>query len=156
MVINEFKTGGSEYIREKILEAIADESRTATITGFWDITEPVRIPSNMTIVLENCHLRVATGCFTNIFVNENFNTDFGRTLAGVNKNITIKGKGYAILDGNEEWNGLSERTQKKDGFPEVYKNNLILFTNVDGFSVSGIECRNQGWWAMNYYYCSNG
>ena len=156
MAINDFKAGGNAYINEKIAAAIKNESRTATITGFWDITEPVRLPSNFTIVLENCYLRVATGHFTNIFVNESFNTEKGRTPAGVDKNISIKGKGFAILDGNEDFNGLSERTQKKNGFPEVYKNNLILFTNVEGFYVSNIECRNQGWWAMNFYYSSYG
>lgn len=156
MAINEFKKDGSKYISEKIAEAIKNGSRTATITGFWDIDEPVRLPSDICIVLENCHLRVATGAFTNIFVNEKFNTELGRTPDGKDRNITIKGKGFAILDGNEEYNGLSERTQKKNGFPEVYKNNLIIFTNVDGFSVSDIECRNQGWWAMNFYYSSNG
>lgn len=156
MALNEFKRGGSDYVREKINEAIENGSRTAYITGFWDIESAVRIPQNMTIVLENCHLRVATGAFTNIFVNEKFNTELGRTPDGKDRNITIKGKGFAILDGNEEYNGLSERTQKKNGFPEVYKNNLILFTNVDGFTVTDIECRNQGWWAMNFYYSSNG
>jgi len=156
MAINDFKAGGSAYITEEIAKAIADESRTATITGFWDITEPVRIPSNFTLVLENCHLRVATGVYSNIFQNENFNTDLGRTLAGADKNISIKGKGYAILDGNEDYNGLSERTQNKNGLPAIWHNNILNFGNVDGFSISGIQVRNQGWWALTFWCCRNG
>ena len=156
MAINDFKIGGSEYIQEKIKAAVENESRTATITGFWDITTPVRIPSNFTVVLENCHLRVATGCFTNIFVNENFNTELGRTLAGTNKNISVKGKGFAILDGNEDFNGLSERSQNKNGLPAIWNNNLLNFGNVDGFWVSGLQVRNQGWWALTFWGCRNG
>ena len=52
-MLNEFKKGGSAYISEKIREAIANESRTATITGFWDIDSPVKLPSDICIVLEN-------------------------------------------------------------------------------------------------------
>lgn len=33
---------------------------------------------------------------------------------------------------------------------------MILFTNVDGFEISGISCHNQRWWATNFVYCSNG
>ena len=156
MAINEFKKGGSEYVAEEIKKAIADESRTATITGFWDIETPIRIPSNMTLVLENCHLRVATGVYSNIFQSENFNTENGNTLAGASKNITIKGKGFAILDGNEEYNGLSERTQNKNGLPPIWNNNLLNFGNVDGFYISGLQIRNQGWWALTFWGCRNG
>ena len=155
-MLNEFKKGGSAYISEKIREAIANESRTATITGFWDIDSPVKLPSDICIVLENCHLRVATGVYSNIFQSENFNTEGGNTLAGACKNITVKGKGFAILDGNEEYNGLSERTQNKNGLPPIWYNNLLNFGNVDGFYVSGLQVRNQGWWALSFWGCRNG
>jgi hypothetical protein len=32
----------------------------------------------------------------------------------------------------------------------------VLFTNVDGFKIAGISCRNQRWWALNFIYCANG
>jgi hypothetical protein len=40
--------------------------------------------------------------------------------------------------------------------PPIWKNNLILFTNVDGFKIADISCHNQRWWAINLYYCANG
>lgn len=150
-----FKTDGSRYIASLIENAVADGSRTATVSGNWIIDEAVRIPSNFTLILEDCHLRLADGSYTNIFVNEHHGTELGRTVAGRDRNITIIGRGEAILDGGE-YNGLSERNYSKDGLPPIWKNNLLLFTNVEGFKVSDLHCRNQRWWALNFIYCAHG
>lgn len=151
----EFLKDGNAYISSKIAEAIKNESRTATISGKWEICEAIRLPSDFTLILEDAHLRMADGVYSNMFVNENHETELGKTIAGTNRNISILGRGEAILDGGK-YNGLSEKSQCKDGLPPVWKNNLLLFTNVDGFRVSGISCRNQGWWALNFIYCANG
>jgi hypothetical protein len=150
-----FNPNGSEYIASLIAAAVADESRTATVSGNWTIDSEVRIPSNFTLILEDCHLRLAYGSYTNIFVNEHHDTELGRTVAGRDRNITIIGRGEAILDGGE-YNGLSERNHSKDGLPPIWKNNLVLFTNVEGFKVEGLICRNQRWWALNFIYCAHG
>ena len=150
-----FQVGGHDYIVAKINEAIADESRTAVISGNWEIDEAVRIPSNFTLILENCYLRLKDGSYTNVFVNEHNDTDLGRTVAGTDRNISIIGRGEAVLDGGK-YNGLSEKNHSRDGLPSIYKNNLILFSNVDGFKVSGLSCFNQRWWALNFLYCRNG
>ena len=155
MSTNTFNPNGTEYIRSLIAEAVENGSRTATVTGSFIISETIRLPSYFTLILENCHLKQADGCFDNIFVNEHHGTELGRTPEGTDRCITIIGKGVAILDGGE-YNGLSERNHSKDGRPPIWKNNLILFTNVDGFSISGLSCRNQRWWALNFVYCANG
>ena len=153
--MNNFNKGGSKYISSLIAAAVADESRTATVSGNWIIDEAVRIPSNFTLILEDCHLRLADGSYTNMFVNEHHGTDVGNTVEGTDRNISIIGRGSAILDGGK-YNGLSEKNHSRDGLPHIRKNNLLLFTNVDGFKISGITCRNQRWWALNFVYCSNG
>lgn len=150
-----FNSGGSKYITSKIDEAVQNKSRTAIISGNWIIDEAVYLPSNFTLILEQCHLIMADGCFSNMFVNEHHNTEVGRTVDGTDCNISILGRGEAVLDGGK-YNGLSEKTQNQNGFPPVWKNNLILFTNVSGFKIDGITCRNQRWWALNFIYCSNG
>ena len=155
MTTKDFLKGGSEYVNGKIAEAVLNGSRTATVSGCWEIEEAVRLPSNFTLIIENCHLKMADGVFSNMFVNENHDTDIGVSTDGTNRNISIIGRGEAILDGGV-YNGLSERNSNKDGMPPIYKNNLVLFTNVDGFSISGIHCKNQRWWALNFIYCSNG
>lgn len=150
-----FNPNGTEYITGLIAEAVQNGSRKATVRGNFIINSAIRIPSSFTLILENCHLRMADGCFSNLFVNEHHGTDTGKTSEGTDKGISLIGRGKAILDGGE-YNGLSEKTQIKNGLPPIWKNNLILFTNVDGFEISGISCRNQRWWALNFIYCSHG
>ena len=150
-----FAENGSAYIASKIREGIENESRTATIRGNWEIREAIRLPSCFTLILEDCHLCMAEGVYSNMFVNENHGTAIGKTVDGTDRSIHLIGRGRAILDGGK-YNGLSEKTQLQRGLPPIWKNNLLLFTNVDGFRVDGISCRNQRWWALNFVYCSNG
>ena len=137
-----------------INEAVRDGSRKATVKGNWEIEREIRIPDDFTLYLTDCHLKMADGVFSNMFVNENQHTELGRTVAGTNRNIKIIGNKNAILDGGT-YNGLSEFTTKDMGIP-MWRNNVILFTNVDGFEITGIHVRNQRWWALNFVYCRNG
>lgn len=150
-----FKQNGSEYIQGLINGAVLSECRTAKVSGNYEIDKEIRLPSNFTLILEDCHLRLADGSYTNVFVNEHNETEIGRTAAGTDRNISIIGRGKAILDGGE-YNGLGEKTPPKERKAPLYKNNLILFTNVCGFKISGISCVNQRWWALNFIYCSYG
>lgn len=102
----------------------------------------MRIPSDFTLILADCHLRMADGVYSNMFVNQNHDTELGGTLEGTDHNIAILGKGRAILDGGN-YNGLSEKTHSKEGRPHVTKNCLVLFSNVDGVTVRNIACHNQ-------------
>lgn len=150
-----FKKDGSEYISALISDGVKNGTRIATVSGSYEIDKPVRIPSDFTVILDNCHLRLADGVFSNIFLNEHFGTDIGKTKSGTDRNIKIIGRGKAILDGGN-YNGLSEKTQMKDGFPPVWNNNLILFSNVDGFEIRRIYACEQRWWAFCFLYCANG
>ena len=150
-----FQKHGSEHINSLLQAAIQNGSHTATVSGYWEIDTAIRLPSNFTLILQDCHLRMADGCFSNMFINEHHGTKIGRTVDGTDRNISLIGKGFAILDGGR-YNGLSESTQQKNGFPPIWKNNLVLFTNTDGFRIDGIHCRNQRWWALNFIYCAHG
>ena len=66
MMAKEFLAGGTAYVKEKINEAIANESRTATISGCWEIESEIRLPSNFTLILKDCHLKLADKTFCNI------------------------------------------------------------------------------------------
>lgn len=150
-----FQPAAAAYIQQRIAAACEDGSRTLTLTGNYEIEAPIRLPSDFTLTLDNCHLRMADGTFCNMLVNEHCRTEEGRTLAGTDRNIRILGVGKAILDGGE-YNGLSERNSCKDGMPHISHNNLLLFTNVDGFEIRNLHLRDQRWWAMNFIYSRNG
>ena len=150
-----FKKGGSSYIQGLIREAVASGRRTATVSGNWEIDEAIRLPSNITVILENAHLRLADGSHCNVFTNEHNETEIGNTTDGTDRNISIIGRGEAILDGGN-MNDVHERVPVAERTAPIWKNNLILFTNVNGFKISGLSCINQRWWAINFIYCRNG
>lgn len=153
--MDSFRKGGTDYINALIKEAIDNGSRTARVSGEWEIDEAVRLPSNFTIILEDCHLRLADGSYTNIFVNEHNETELGNTTDGTDMNISVIGRGKAILDGGN-MNDVHEKVPAAERKAPIYKNNLLLFTNVSGFKISGVRCINQRWWALNFIYCRNG
>ncbi len=124
----------------------------------WIIDVAILLPSDIQIVLDNCHLVQATGCFDNVFRNENYyNDEICRTLAGEQRNIHITGIGNALIDGGVH-NGITEENHKRTdpNLPHVYVNNMILFHNVDSFSITGLHIKDQRWWAMHMQYCTNG
>lgn len=146
---------GSDTIQSLVDAAAQSGRRCAYVSGRYEIDKAIRLPSHFTIILENCYLRLADGCYSNIFVNEHNETELGKTPEGTDHNISIIGRGEAILDGGEH-NGLCEKTPLDQRPAPLYKNNLILFTNVDGFKICGLRCIHQRWWALNFIYCRNG
>ena len=150
-----FQKNGADYIQRQIDISVLAGHHQLTISGNYEIEKTILLPSDFTLVLDDCHLRMADGTFCNMFNNQNGLTEKGRTPEGTDHNICIEGRGRAILDGGR-YNGLSERNSHKDGNPHISVNNLLLFVNVDGFRVSGLHVRNQRWWALNFIYCRNG
>lgn len=150
-----FVKNGGEIIQKIIDTARKDGINKACISGNYEIEKTILLPSGFYLILENCHLRLADNTFCNLITNENCRTEIGRTKAGTDRNITIEGRGTAILDGGN-YNGLGERNSGKDGMPNISVNNTLLFANVDGFKISGLSFRYQRWWAMNFLFCSHG
>ena len=150
-----FMKNGAADIGRLIQIGIDNGTRRTIIKGDWEIECAVRVPSDFTLILDSCHLKMAEGVFDNMFVNEHYGTEEGKTVEGTDRNISIIGRGNVILDGGE-FNGLSEKTQRKDGMPPVYKNHIILFNNVDGFEIKNLTIHNMSHWAMDFIYCANG
>lgn len=121
----------------------------------WEIDETIYLPSHMTVVIDNAHLRMADGVMCRMFCNSEVDSEFGKTQAGEQKNIHIIGIGEALLDGGMP-NGLNEFTSRKNGFPRVQENLTIHFHNVDGFSVEHLHIRDQRWWAMEFVFSRHG
>lgn len=150
-----FNKNGTEYICGLIKDGVKNKTNTATVRGNWEISEAILLPSDFTLILENCHLRMGDGTFDNIFRNEHCGDVLTTTAGKGNKNIKIIGKGEAILDGGK-YNGLCEKNARTEGRPNMYVNNLLLFVNVEGFEIRNLHCRNQRWWALDFIFCSDG
>ena len=106
-----------------------------TGTDVWTIEKTILLPSDITIILDSCHLRLADDVYENIFRNENAYEEIGKTAEGTQHDIYIIGRGNAVLDGGRH-NGVFEQTWRKLGLPHPRTGNLILLVNVDGYTLS--------------------
>ena len=121
----------------------------------WIIDKSLLLPSDVTVILDDCHLILKKGVYENIFRNKNMYTDISTKPEGKQRNIRIIGEGDAILDGGEG-NDLTEATSMKDGRPSIRFNNFILLHNVDGYVIENLSLVNLRWWAINQCCCTNG
>ncbi len=148
---------------ERLRAAVAAADGTLTVppvnprTGkpIYLIDEPILLPSDFTVILDNCKLKLTEHAECNIFRNENMYRDGYLDRLPAQKNIKILGLGNATLDGDGH-NDIFEWTPRREGDASIYCNNLVLFHNVDGFEVRGIAIENQRWWGLNFLFCSHG
>ncbi len=121
----------------------------------WLIDQSILLPSNITIILDDCHLTLKEGVYENIFRNKNMYTENANKPEGKQSGIRIIGRGDAVLDGGKG-NDLTEATSMKDGRPSIRFNNFILLHNVDNYVLENFSCVNLRWWAINQICCTNG
>lgn len=153
----------SGRIQKAIIEAkksgcnqvVIPRRNEAAGSDIWIIEETILLPSDITVILDNCHLRMADGVMCQMFCNENAHSPIGATKEGMQKNIRLIGRGNAILDGGND-NGLCEKTSNKDGMPHVMQNLTVFFRNVQNFTISNLTVREQRWWAICFLYSAFG
>lgn len=133
-----------------IIPRLTPEGKT-----FWEIDKTILLPSNITLILDNCCLKMADGVICRMMMNSLAETPEGKRKENVQKNIHIIGRGNAVLSGGND-NGLNERTSRTNGMPSVWENLTIYFHNVENFSVEGITVKDQRWWAMAFMYARFG
>lgn len=120
----------------------------------WIIDRAILLPSDITVILEGAHLRLADGVRENIFRNQNAWTPEGNTLTGEQHDIRLIGVGHAVLDGGEP-NGLCEQLHRDhpDEYPHMQVNLLVFLHNVRHFEVRGIQFIDSRWWATCFMFC---
>ncbi len=146
----EYIPNGDRIISREI-QRVHEEGKTVVrISGNYEISNEIKIPSHTTLILEDCRLRLADGVFSRIFTNENALAE-GKGDC----DIHILGVGTAVLDGGN-YNGLSEKTQNTNGMPQIWCNSFIVFNRVDSFSIEKIRCVRSRWYAMAIVASKNG
>lgn len=122
----------------------------------WDITKTVYLYDGSTVILQNCHLRLADDTVCNMFANKNARSD--DVFEKKQRDITIKGIGKAILDGGNhngfyENNGIARDVSK---YPDhhISENCMVFFRNVEHLVIDNITVMNQRYWAMPLYAVS--
>lgn len=147
-----FIQGGGRIIGKMISDAISQGKREVVITGNYEIEEAIVLPSDFRIVLDNCHLRLKDGVYTNVFTNAA--SALEKNAENRDSGIHVEGRGRAVLDGGN-FNGLTERNCREKNMP-MRVNSLIYFINLENFSIKGLSLCNQRYWAVNLVFCSGG
>ncbi|MCQ2385727.1 MAG: glycosyl hydrolase family 28 protein [Clostridia bacterium] len=142
-------------VREGVFRVVIPPRNERTGKNKWVIGETVLLSSGVTVFFDGCFLEMEDGVFANMFRNRSAYTARGKTREGADRDIFLIGRGNAVLSGGNP-NGLTESTSEKSGFPHIRNNNLILFANVENFSVECLTFIHPRWWTMNFYYCRQG
>lgn len=132
-------------------KAVIPQINPRTEENLWEIKRTILLPSDFTLVLDNCHLRMADDVYCNMFCSKNAYDEHCEEQ----KNITIIGIGNVVLDGGVP-NGLTEKTSNTNGLPNIINNTMIFFRNVSGFTIENVHIREQRWWGMTFMHCDNG
>ncbi|MEM5009226.1 hypothetical protein WKH57_00765 [Niallia taxi] len=93
--------------------------------GYWVLNEPLKIPSNTTLLLNGCYIRLGSQVNTHIIQNEDFENG--------NENIHVIVQGKVIFDCNQA-------NQDFTNSPS-YQKLGIHFYNVTHFSIRGVTIK---------------
>ncbi len=159
------KDSDSEIIQAAVDYAVESGVREVVIprvnprTGeeVWNIEKAILLPSDILVIIDNAHLRMADGVFDNMFRNKIVHTEEEHYIENEQHDIRIKGLGSATIDGGK-LNGLCEQSHRDEPgkHPPMTVNLLVFFSNVRNFEISGIHFVNSRWWALCFFYCRMG
>jgi hypothetical protein len=152
---NQFAEGSdSDRIEAAIAEALKTKVNSVCIprinrqTGkrMWLIDRAILLPSDFTLLLDDCFLRLAPGVQDNLISNAGSR----QTPIAGNANIRIVGSGSPVLSG-----GVSahyERPGDKNGWPTIG----ILLYGVDHFTIEKLQMEETHAWAISMEQSAHG
>jgi hypothetical protein len=133
----------------------------------WLLDEAIRLPANITVELDGCHLKLSDRSRDNFFRSANC----GAGISPIDplENIHLIGRGGAVLEGadypratGDAGKVLGERTYGTDAGVDSesqngdWRNIGILFASVSHFSIQNIHMVDSHCWAISLEYCSQG
>ncbi len=174
---NDFKGTDTERI-QKAVDKAKTHAKTVTIPAFnsngtmiWKIDKAILLPSDMTILLDNCVLQLSDSCRDNLFRSDNVGVGIANPVW--NKNIALIGIGNVILKGADNpratGDGLRKLVSAYDanhskgrisygsdaGMPgrkqlSDWRNFMILMAYVDGFKLRNVRFEYAHSWAVTF------
>lgn len=101
----------------------------------WLLDRAIEVPTNFTLILNNCYLKLKPG------VNDNIIRTANVSDLSLAQNINVIGLGSATVDGN----GINQTTDET-----IYQRIGVLFFNVNGFEVRGFKVKDTHGWGMSF------
>lgn len=130
------------------------------------ISEAIALPSNTTMIVDGCKIKLGDQIFDNVIRSGNLDIDEQNPNSYVKqllpaKDIRIVGKNGAIIEGAENfYEGVNPKTGVKEKWLGDYwgwRNFTILFSYVDGFEISGFKVqKTHSWGIVLTNGCKNG
>lgn len=165
----------------KMIQAAVDDATKFGATAFipsinsrtgeslWVLDEGIRLHSGSHVIIDGAHLRLGDDTCINFFLNDSAVEGERWWMSETRqKDITIEGRGGALLDGGNH-NGIFEhcfniydesgkfiRKQEYKGFKNAAINRGVMLRNVERFEVSGLRFINQRYWGMCFEFCTAG
>ena len=139
----------------------------------WKLDRAILLPSDITVILDNCTIQLSDRCRDNMFRSDNVGE--GITNPGWNQNINLIGVGNVTLKGaaNPRSTGDGARTlvldpdkSRSEGNWRVsygtdagkpgekqkgdWRNIMILIAKVNGFRMTNVRIENSHAWAVSF------
>jgi hypothetical protein len=173
---NEFQGTDSERIAQAI-DAAVHGCGTVLIPkmncngkssgNLWLIDSAILLPGEITLILDNCHIKLSDTCRDNFIRSANC----GLGIANIHplRNISIVGVGNALLEGAEHPRATGDSAKTlgvhtygcdseipSESQSGDWRNIGILMAFVDGFLIENIRIKDSHCWAMSLERCSQG
>ena len=171
---NQYDGTDAQRIQQAVAAAAAGNGRViiprineSNHSHVWLLDEAIRLPSNITVELNGCHLKLSDRCRDNFFRSANC----GIGIAPIEplENIHLIGNNGAVLEGADHPRAtgdaaktLGERTYGTDAGVDGeaqngdWRNIGILLASVSHFSIQNIHMIDSHCWAISVEYCNNG
>jgi hypothetical protein len=172
---NQFKGTDSERIDQAVAAVKANGGGKIVISrredadgrDFWLLDRAILLDSNMTLVIDDCTLKLSDKCRDNFIRSANCGAGIEK-VAPI-KNVCVVGSGDAKLVGadhpratGDSGKKLGERTYGTDAGKEGesqtgdWRNIGILFANVDKFAIRNVTIVDAHAWSVSLEKCANG
>lgn len=143
-------------------------------TNIWSIDNAILLPSNMTVILDNCTIKISDKCRDNMFRSDN--VGIGITNPTWNYNISIIGVGDVNLygadnpratgDSSKKLSLTPDQDRKKTGVYHIsygtdtgkeeekqtsdWRNIMILMAYVKGFNLRNVKIHYPHAWSISF------
>ncbi len=157
------KKSDSDIIDECILKLNTDIENTLIFDHkTWVIDRAILLPSNTTVIIDNCTIKQTDKTYDNIFRGNNLTLDesgvFPDDITPIS-NIKIIGKGNAILEGPDKnrtmFHPVLQEVQEVVGDFYGWRTHQISFTMISGCEISGLSIIKTRGWAICFDISNN-
>ena len=121
----------------------------------WSLNKAIELPSDFTLILDNCYMEQARGSFENLITNErSHDLPYSDLWENEARNITVLGEGNVTLSGGVH-NHVLEKTNQRYGLPSMFHQPILFWHNVKGLRVENIHFERFRWWSILHVMVSD-